>query len=193
LAQSAKHRDALLKSSARLFRRQGYSGTGLKQILEDSGAPKGSLYHYYPGGKEDIGVAVVKVAGRVVGKTLGVLATKSESPSAFILAYAGMLAGWMKGSEFRDGCPITTVLLEMAPESELITQAGQQVMESWIDIMSEVFISHGWDSLAAERAANLSMSSLEGALILARVKQSSSPILDAAEELARLWGRGESS
>ncbi len=55
----AKHKDNIVVAAMSLFRRQGYASTGLNQILQESGAPKGSLYHYFPGGKEQLGLAAV--------------------------------------------------------------------------------------------------------------------------------------
>ena len=74
MAAAAKHREALLAASVRLFRQKGYAATGLAEILAESGAPKGSLYHYFPGGKAEIGAEAVKLAGKTVTRTLKELA-----------------------------------------------------------------------------------------------------------------------
>ena len=62
----SRQRQALVWAAAKLFRRQGYSGTGLRDILAASGAARGSLYHHFPGGKEEIGAAAVTAAGGLV-------------------------------------------------------------------------------------------------------------------------------
>jgi len=74
MANAQKHKENLVRTAMRLFRKQGYASTGLQQILADSGAPKGSLYHYFPGGKESLGEAAVAMAGRLIGEMLTDLA-----------------------------------------------------------------------------------------------------------------------
>jgi TetR/AcrR family transcriptional repressor of lmrAB and yxaGH operons len=66
-----KHRGPIVDAAVRLFRRQGYAGTGLNDIVDTSGAPKGSLYHYFPDGKASIAVAAVEEAGQRVVRTIG--------------------------------------------------------------------------------------------------------------------------
>ena len=67
----AETRERILESSAELFRRQGYVGTGVKQIVAEAGAPFGSLYHFFPGGKEELGAETIRRAGRLYGLLLG--------------------------------------------------------------------------------------------------------------------------
>ena len=116
MAATPKHRAPIINAAVTLFRRQGYAGTGLNDIVDASGAPKGSLYHYFPKGKASIATAAIEEAGLRVARTVTDLAEETGSTAELLRAHARLLAGWMKASRFRDGCPITTVLLEMAPE-----------------------------------------------------------------------------
>lgn len=159
----------------RLFRRQGYSATGLGQVLEESGAPKGSLYHYFPGGKEDLGAAAVQAASAVVSKTLTALAATASSSSDFLAEYCRLLAGWLEQSSYRDGCPIATTLLETVPESELITKVAKEGLDDWIRIVAEVYQRDGLDADASRREAITAIAAIEGALLLARVLKSTEP------------------
>src|SRR5262245_34793894 len=101
----------------RLFRRQGYASTGLSQIVAESGAPKGSLYHYFPSGKEALGESAIALAGGLMQETLAALAARHREPAAFLRAYCRTMARWMEESGFASGCPIATTLLETAPQS----------------------------------------------------------------------------
>ena len=65
MARQSDARQRMIKSTARLFRRQGFHGTGLQQVLEASGAPRGSLYFHFPGGKEEIGETALTIAGEL--------------------------------------------------------------------------------------------------------------------------------
>ena len=91
----SKQRQTMVWAAAKLFRRQGYSGTGLRDILAASGAARGSLYHHFPGGKEEIGAAAVTAAGSLVTETFQELANLSDSPADFLRHYTDLLVRWL--------------------------------------------------------------------------------------------------
>lgn len=180
MANAAQHKDSIVRTAMRLFRQQGYASTGLLQILAESGAPKGSLYHYFPEGKEALGRAAVELAGKLMSETLAGLAERHRQPKAFVKAYCRVMAGWMQESEFRSGCPIATTMLETAPHSPALTAAGAQAIDRWIEIAASVFVGAGMPRREARVRAQLLIASMEGALLLARIRQSTRPILDIA-------------
>lgn len=184
MARAPQHRDAIIGTAARLFRKQGYAATGLNQIVQDSGAPKGSLYHYFPAGKEAIGTAAVAWAGDRAEQTLTALASKATGPGDLLRSYARLVAGWMSESAFRDGCPIATTLLEAAPASEGIRQAGDAALQSWAVVLCKALEAEQVPAPRAMRLAHAAIAMLEGSLIQARVLMRPEPILDGAEELA---------
>src|ERR1700678_1862321 len=106
MAMPAQHRQALIRAAVALFRKQGFAATGLSEILARSGAPKGSLYHYFPGGKAELGEAAVRQAGATVTHTLGALRDQAPNAAELIRRYVDLLATWMRKSNWRDGCPI---------------------------------------------------------------------------------------
>jgi TetR/AcrR family transcriptional regulator, lmrAB and yxaGH operons repressor len=179
-----RHRGAIVRAAATLFRRNGYAATGINEIAEVSGAPKGSLYYYFPDGKDQIAEAAVRFAGAGVVATLDKLALEHDTAAAMIRAYCKLLAGWMAKSGFRDGCPIATTLLEAAPQSAGMTVAGREAFAGWCAVISRALIRDGFGKTEATRLATLTVSSIEGALILARVEVSARPIEDVAKALA---------
>jgi len=181
MANAAKHKENLVRTTMRLFRKQGYASTGLQQVLAESGAPKGSLYHYFPNGKESLGEAAVDMAGALVAEMLTELATKHAQPKAFVGAYCRVMAGWMEESRFRSGCPIATTMLETAPQSPSITAAGVRAIDEWMGIIGGVFERNGTTKREAATRAQLLVAAMEGALLLARIRQSTRPILDVAK------------
>jgi TetR/AcrR family transcriptional regulator, lmrAB and yxaGH operons repressor len=181
-----KHRRPIINAAVTLFRRQGYGGTGLDDIVEESGAPKGSLYYYFPAGKSSIAVAAVEEAGRRVAQTVAQLARETRSTGELIKEHARLLAGWMRKSGFRDGCPITTVLLELAPAERTVAQAGREAYAARLAILTAKLVADGFPAERAARLAGLCVSAIQGALIQARVERSGAPIEMAAEELARM-------
>jgi len=182
LPRTGKHRQRLLQTAVRLFRQKGYAATGLNEILARSGAPKGSLYHYFPGGKDEIGAEAVSAAGAVVARTLASLSTETRSGREFVAAYTALLGRWIEASDYRDGCPIATTLLETAPASEAITAAGGRVLAEWIRVISGAFARDGLDPAVAARRALVFVAAIEGALLLARVQRSTAPLEAVARE-----------
>ena len=181
-----RHRDKIVRTAAELFRRQGYAATGTNQIVSVSGAPKGSLYHYFPGGKEHIAQEAVTYAGERVRETLARLLEQESTPGVAWKAYGRLLGGWLGDSGFRDGCPITTTLLELAPASRPVTEAGRHAFDSWVGVLQDALVAAGADGSRARRLATLAVASLEGALVLARVQSSAAPVLETTTEVATL-------
>ncbi|AKJ30930.1 TetR/AcrR family transcriptional regulator [Caldimonas brevitalea] len=183
MAATPKHRDALVASATLLFRRHGYSGTGVQEILQHSGAPRGSLYHYFPGGKEQIAVETVRFAGEQVHRTLLELAQEHPHPKDLLRAYARLLGDWIEASGFRDGCPITTTLLELAADVPPVAECGSAALSAWAGVFDARLTSLGCEATRAKRVAQLTIAAIEGALIQARVTRSRQPIDDAVAEL----------
>ncbi|HUN51029.1 MAG TPA: helix-turn-helix domain-containing protein [Candidatus Sulfotelmatobacter sp.] len=187
MSAAAIHRGAIVGSAVALFRQQGYAATGLNQILAASGAPKGSLYHYFPAGKAAIGAEAVRTAGATVAATLAALTARARSPGALIAAYCRLLAGWMAQSGYRDGCPIATTLLEMAPEDEAIRRAGEAAFAAWAAVIETSLGKHGIGRRRARRLAWLASAAIEGALVQTRVVRHAGPLRDAAAELKAMF------
>ena len=181
-----KHRQPITDAAVTLFRQNGYSATGLNDIVDASGAPKGSLYHYFPEGKASIAVAAVEEAGRRLAATVEKLACDCETTGELLRAHARLLSGWMRKSGFRDGCPITTVLLELAPKNRAVAEAGRRAYATRIGLLRDKLIADGFSKPRAERLAIVFASALQGALIQARIERSSLPIEITADELARM-------
>lgn len=181
--KAATHKQNLVRTAMRLFRQQGYASTGLQQILAESGAPKGSLYYYFPDGKEALGQAAVALAGAMIHEMLTGLAEREKTPKTFLRAYCKVMAGWMEESAYRSGCPIATTLLETAPESPGITETGRKAIDSWVDVIAGKFVGAGMTPRRARDKAQLVVSAMEGALVLSRVHGSADPIMNVAKIL----------
>ncbi len=180
----AVHKQALVETAMRLFRRQGYANTGLNQILHDSAAPRGSLYHYFPGGKEALAEDAVHLAGNMVREMLEGLSAQKRSVRSFVKGYCETMAGWMEESGFRSGCPIATTMLETAPDSPALTAAGKAALEGWMEVIAGVFARAGHKPADAQRQARSLIGAVQGALILARIWRDAEPIRDVARHYA---------
>src|SRR5215831_6520459 len=128
-------RDRILNASGELFRRQGYAATGLKAILTASGAPYGSLYHFFPGGKEELGVAALRDGGAFYRA----LVETYFSPGADVVdatrRFFEDAAVVVREHDYADACPIATVALEIANTSEPMRKAAAAAFESWLAVI----------------------------------------------------------
>lgn len=171
-------------AASELFRRQGYSGTGLNQILSESEAPRGSLYFHFPGGKAELGVDAVNVAGRAIGDGIQHLLDSSATVGEAIGRVAEFLAADLRESDWERGCPIAMVALDTASTSEPIRLACRAVFDDWLDMIERQLRVAGRDGQAAADEALTVVSALEGALMLARSRRDTAP-LDAVSRFAR--------
>lgn len=187
--EKSSQRDKIVRATAQLLRQRGYAATGLSDIIEASGAPKGSLYHYFPGGKDDIAVEALRYAGEKVQATLADLAGREPSAAAILRCYGELLAGWMADSNFRDGCPIATTLLETAAEKTRIAEAGRAAFARWTDVLRDKLVQDGASAARSESLARLAIMALEGALVFARVEGDAAPIAMAMNDVAAMMER----
>ena len=158
-----KTRERILDVSADLFRRQGMAGTGIKQILRGADAPFGSLYHHFPGGKDELAAETIKRAGAqyaelVAGKLLAGPDLPTNIRDAF--ASAGQT---LVDTDYADACPIETVALEVASTNEPLRLATAEVFESWLSGLSALLEAKGVSKPAARPLAHVILSALEGA------------------------------
>jgi AcrR family transcriptional regulator len=175
-------RDRLLHSSAELFRRQGYCATGVKQIVTAAQAPFGSLYHFFPGGKEQLGAEAIRLSGAMYELLIPAVFDPAPDLVAGVRNFFAGAAEHLRETDYEDACPIATVALEISSSSDTLRQACADVFDSWICAGSE---RHEAAGLTAEQARQLTigmLAALEGAFVLARALRSTEP-LDVAGEL----------
>lgn len=179
-------RDQIIETTCALLELQGYYATGLNQIIKESGSPKGSLYYYFPGGKEELAAKAVSQAGNSVLAHIHENLTSIDDPAEAIYRFMMNVALNVALSGFRMGGPITTIAMETASSSVRLRQECARIYESWQAEFAAKLIAGGFAEARAQRLAALIISTLEGGIILCRVSQSRKPLEDAAEEIALL-------
>jgi TetR/AcrR family transcriptional repressor of lmrAB and yxaGH operons len=177
-----------LAAAAKLFCRRGYHGTAIHDILELSGAPRGSLYFHFPRGKEEIAEGAVALGSQAVLAFIGQAAQGARDAEGFVVALARGMAANLEASEFREGCPIATTALEVATDSEAVGKAAREAFAAWEGAIAQGLKRFGMKSGEAARAATAILSQLEGALLLARTARSLTP-MRRAEDAVRLMVR----
>lgn len=186
MSAASIHRHSIVKTAARLFRKNGYSKTGLNETLVESKAPKGSLYHYFPKGKEQLGEEALRYSSEKTLQTLIELRKDNLSAAALLIAFAELLSEWMEQSAFQDGCPMATTILETVPQSAPLRIAAKEAFTAWRQVFEQLLLDEKVQPDDARRLANLAIAALEGSLIQARVELSREPIRESAQEVAAL-------
>jgi AcrR family transcriptional regulator len=173
-------KDRIIGAAAELFQRHGYTGTGLKQISRESGAPFGSLYHFFPGGKEQLTAETLRWSGE--GYQLIVEAVLENAPDLLTGlhdCFAGA-ADVLVATDFADACPIETVALEVASSNERLRLVTADIFDNWIQAIASRGEVAGLAPAVARDLGIAFIASLEGAFVLARGLKSTEPMYAAA-------------
>jgi AcrR family transcriptional regulator len=169
-------KDRILDTTAELFRRHGYTGTGLKQIVAQANAPFGSIYHFFPGGKEQLGAEVIRRSGQMYYELFEAIVGPAPDPVTGIRDFFDGAAAVLRETDYADACPIATVALEVASTNESLREATAEVFESWISGASARLTEAGLDPAAARELAIFVIAALEGAFVLSRAMRSTEPV-----------------
>jgi AcrR family transcriptional regulator len=164
------------------MRRQGYPATGIKQIVEAAQAPFGSIYHFFPGGKEQLGAEAIRVSGSVYAQLIPAVFDQAPDVLTGIRDFFAGAAQHLRETDYADACPIATVALETSSSSELLRLACAEVFESWIDAGAARLVDAGIDQGRARELTIGLLGALEGAFVLSRALRGTEP-LDIAGRL----------
>ena len=177
---AAATRTRIVEHSAELFRRQGFAGTGVKQIVAEASAPFGSLYHFFPGGKEQLGEEVIRWSGATYARLIDAFFPAGADPVAATRDFFAGAAETLRATDYADACPIATVALEVSSTSEPMREACAEVFSNWVDIAAERLADSGLAPGQARELAISMLAALEGAFVLARALRSNEPLEVAA-------------
>jgi TetR/AcrR family transcriptional repressor of lmrAB and yxaGH operons len=173
----------MLRTAAELFRAQGYHATGLNQVLTEGGAPRGSLYFHFPGGKEQLAVESLTMAGCELGDALRAVLADAGDPARALDAAIELLGNHLRDSDFRAGCPISTVALDVAADSEPIRAVCSESYARWETAIADALVRHGVPRSRATALGTVALSAIEGALLLARTHRDLAPLHAVAAHL----------
>lgn len=177
-------REAILTAAAELMRHKGYAAVGMKDIVAASGAPTGSLYHHFPGGKQQIAREALTNAGIAYGMLIPTLIDPHTDLAAAIEAVFAQAGEDMAGTGFANMCPVASVAAETADLDEDLRQTAALVFTGWLDGGTAYFQARGLDAEVARELTVALICALEGAFILARTLRSTEPLVLAGRALA---------
>ncbi|WP_326595841.1 TetR/AcrR family transcriptional regulator [Streptomyces sp. NBC_01803] len=175
-------RERMLGSAMRLFRERGVAGTSIADVMAEGQAPRGSLYHYFPGGKAELAETATARAGRAMGATISAL-TAERGPVGTFTAIIDLFRQQLLDTDFAAGCPVAAGGLAEADAPGARAAAGE-AFASWESTLSASLWQHGIPAERADRLATSGLAIVQGALVLARAQRSTRPLDRVCEEFA---------
>jgi AcrR family transcriptional regulator len=184
-AAAAGPRERMVRSAMALVCRQGVSGTGLREVVAHAAAPRGSLQHYFPGGKEQLVREALALAGTTASRTVGRLAEAGGPFGAgdVLAAMVGAWRRWLTETGYAQGCPVLATVADATVGSDGLRAASEEAFATWQAGVEAALREAGVPAGRAPGLAVLLISALEGAIVLARSRRSLQPLDDVQREL----------
>lgn len=179
-------KEKIVETASKLFQEQGYHATGLNQITQESGAPKGSLYYYFPEGKEQLASVAVENTALNVAKRIKEGLMNEEDPVKAIQAFILHLATAFEETDKKMGIPVAAVALETANNSEVIRQSCQKAYDLWHEIYATKLIKAGYGEEDAYEAALVINAMIEGAFINVLTRRDGEPLRKVAKYIPNI-------
>ena len=182
--QSLPSRDRMIEAAIDLMRGYGLSGVGIKDVVRESGAPRGSLYHFFPDGKVQIACEALAVQGaRISSFVEAALASKKAAPQKVVALFEAF-ARRVEESAFQRSCAVGALTLDLTAEDVALRQVVAEIFQTWRGVIARHFPMSG--AKEAESFAGLILTAIEGAHIRARAERSGAPFREAGQWLSRL-------
>ncbi|MEU3244368.1 MULTISPECIES: TetR/AcrR family transcriptional regulator [unclassified Streptomyces] len=181
-------RERMVFSAAQLIRREGVAAAGMREVAARARAPRGSLQHYFPGGKEQLVNEAVGWAGRYAGNRVArfLAALPDPTPSGL---FAGMVGQWTeeyRTAGFAGGCPVAAATVDRAESAVSTREAAADAFSAWAGAVSRALVDMGVPAGRAGALATLMISALEGAILVARAERDVRALTVVSEELGPL-------
>lgn len=177
-------RARMVNSAAALLRERSAAGVTVDAVLARSGAPRGSVYHHFPGGRDQIIREAVELAGAHVTRLIH--STSARDPSDVVVRFLKFWQRVLRSSDYLAGCPVVALTVELHEGQDAAMQLVRDVFARWHTELQQVLTTSG---VPAERAGSLStltIAAAEGAVLLARAQRSTEPLNDICTELQLL-------
>ena len=181
-------RERMVFSAAQLVRTRGVEATGMRDVVAHAEAPRGSLQHYFPGGKEQLVGEAIEWTGAFAARRVGRVAARLDDQTPGSL-FAAMAAQWRTEFTtvgFEGGCPLVATVADTAATSENLREIVSKAFEGWQRPVAGVLVDMGVPPVRSESLAVLMISALEGAIVLARAHLDVGPLDTVVEELRPL-------
>ena len=177
-------RDQILQTTGSLLERQGYHATAMSEILQTSGAPKGSLYYYFPGGKEELAEAAIRESARAMTGHIRANLSLQPDPLDAIPNFVRRIADRVEAAEFSAGGPLTAVAMETAADGGRLNLACRAAFGEIEAVFAEkLSAAGGCPADTANRLAVFITAAIDGGVLLSRTAHSGDPLRTVADLL----------
>ena len=181
------------KAAQHLFQQRGYHAVGTAEIVAEAGATKGSLYHHFPDGKEQIACEVVRAIRDDVLARLDVLEASGLDAPRVVIALAEGMAHWLEARECREGTLLASLAVGAVPDAPQLHRALAEALEAWRARLGALLLRAGFRKQAARAMAQTVLAGLEGALLIARIDGNARVVIQVGRTLGSLIERGTQS
>jgi AcrR family transcriptional regulator len=181
-------RERMVRSAMALICTQGVSGTGLREVVAHADAPRGSLQHYFPGGKEQLVREALALAGRTAARTVGRLQEDGGAvrPSEVFAAMVDAWRRWLAGSDYALGCPVVATVADAVTGTPGLRAAAADTFDTWQRAVEDALAHAAVPAARTASLAALLLSALEGAIVMARARRDLAPLDTVLAELGPL-------
>jgi len=176
----------MIETAFELFRCRGYHDTAFSDVVEQSGAPRGSIYYHFPGGKRELALETIAMAGDQIELMVDQAARQAHDPTSLIRSLAQLQMQRLEESGYCSGCAIATVVLELAPRDEEVSAECSKVFARWHSALVDRFEHWGVEHGRADAIADLVVTTFEGGLVVSRAARSSEPFWSTINALIDL-------
>lgn len=183
----------MVLGAADMIRRRGLNATSVRELAKHTGAPLGSTYHYFPGGKRQLATEAVQYAGETVARILR--RSLDAGPVQGLRAFLAIWRETITSTDFRAGCPVLAVSIEEPSDDEeaVILQAAANVFATWESLLADSLRHHGANEEQAEQIATLIVAAVEGTVAMCRANRSTQPLDNITPQLEALITRAVGS
>jgi TetR/AcrR family transcriptional repressor of lmrAB and yxaGH operons len=176
----------MVEAAFDLFRKRGYHATAFSDVVRESGAPRGSIYFHFPGGKQELAREAIALAGDEIEDMVEAAAGRADDPGSLVRALGEIVANRLEESGYQSGCSIATMVLELAPQDEELSAEFDAVFARWRAALVAQFEQMGVSPERAYFLADLVMSAVEGALVLSRAARGPEPFRSTVDALSAI-------
>ncbi|MEV5536627.1 TetR/AcrR family transcriptional regulator [Saccharopolyspora shandongensis] len=181
-------RERMLTSTEALLREHGATATTIDRVLAHSGAPRGSVYHHFPGGRTQLVDEAVTLAGESITGLIET-AAQADDPVVVVDAFFALWRDRIVASDFRAGCPIVAVAVETNDDAPQLARSAGAVFARWQEALAALFRRHGLPDERGKRLAAFVIAAAEGAMVMCKAERSAAPMEAAAVEIHELLAR----
>jgi AcrR family transcriptional regulator len=171
----------MLLSAAEVLRERGAAGVTIDEVLSRSGAPRGSVYHHFPGGRNQILLEALQFAGETM--TSAIDSAASVGPMALLREFVELWEEVLRESDFAAGCPVVAAAISNTDEGPRLSDNAATIFDHWRAALTRSFVADGFGDRDAASLATTMLAATEGAVVLCRSLRTSQPLRDVAENI----------